>query len=138
MPNESLKRPWSFPPVSPAAEGPLHQQVADGVRQAVSGGRLKPGDLLPSFRALAEELLVSLITVKRAYSDLEQEGIIVRKQGLGTFVAEDGLARCQGVKQQRAERLLHQAIREGYESGLSKAELIRLTRKIIERGDGEE
>ena len=81
---------WLLGPISPAANGALYQQIVDRLKREVSEGRLKPGAALPSFRQLAEDLLVSVITVKRAYEELERDGIIFRRQGLGTFVAEHG------------------------------------------------
>ncbi|MCC6155719.1 MAG: GntR family transcriptional regulator [Candidatus Hydrogenedentes bacterium] len=77
-----------LPPISSAAPGTLYQQVVEGIKREIAEGRLGPGSALPSFRALAEDLLVSVITVKRAYEELEREGIIYRKLGLGTFVAD--------------------------------------------------
>ena len=71
----------TLPPISAAAPGTLYQQIVDGLKREVSEGRLAPGSPLPSFRSLAEELLVSVITVKRAYEELEREGIIYRRQG---------------------------------------------------------
>ena len=76
-------------PISPAAPGPLYQQIVEAVTREVASGRLPPGRPLPSLRTLAEELQVSLITVKRAYEELERAGVIYRRQGLGTFVAEN-------------------------------------------------
>ena len=70
-------------PLSAAVPGALYQQIVDAVKREVGAGRLAPGSALPSFRALAEELLVSVITVKRAYEELEREGIIYRRQGSG-------------------------------------------------------
>lgn len=55
-----------LPPVLPAAPGPLYAQIVAGVQYEVAADRLAPGDALPSFRALAKDLMVSLITVKRA------------------------------------------------------------------------
>ena len=83
-------QPVVLGPISPAAAGTLYQQIVDRLKREVSEGRLQPGAALPSFRQLAEDLLVSVITVKRAYEELEREGIIFRRQGLGTFVAEQG------------------------------------------------
>jgi len=57
----------------------LYKQIVDGLKREVSEGRLAPGTALPSFRRLAEDLLVSIITVKRAYEELERDGIILRK-----------------------------------------------------------
>ena len=79
-----------LPPISPAAPGALYDQIVAGLKREISEGRLPPGSSLPSFRRLAADLMVSLITVKRAYEELEKEGIIYRRQGLGTFVAEHG------------------------------------------------
>ena len=78
----------SFGPISPAAPGPLYEQIVAAVKREVAAGRLRPGDALPSLRALAAELMVSLITVKRAYAELGQAGVIVTRHGMGSFVAE--------------------------------------------------
>ena len=124
MPPKSIK--LLLPAISPAAAGTLYEQIVIGLKRAVSEGRLTPGAALPSFRQLAEELLVSVITVKRAYEELEREGIIFRRQGLGTFVAEGGGDRSREVKIEHARTLLKTAAREATEAGLKPAELRRL------------
>ena len=106
------RKPWLIGPISTAADWTLYQQIIDRLKREVSEGRLKPGTALPSFRQLAEDLLVSVITVKRAYEELEREGIIVRRQGLGTFVARNGDDRSRQVKTERAGELLRAAVRE--------------------------
>ncbi len=121
-------------PISPAAPGTLYQQIVDGLRREVSEGRLKPGTTLPSFRTLAEDLLVSVITVKRAYEELEREGIIYRRQGLGTFVADHGFARSREAKLTTARELFRQAAREAAEAGLKPAEITELAHRAI-KGD---
>ncbi len=118
-------------PISPAADGPLYQQIVDGLKREISEGRLKPGAALPSFRQLAEELLVSVITVKRAYEELEREGIIFRRQGLGTFVAEQGHDRSIEAKLAAAKELLRDGFREAAEAGLKPAELLDLAREVL-------
>lgn len=120
-------------PISAAAPGPLYQQIVDGVKREISEGRLVPGAPLPSFRALAEELLVSLITVKRAYEELEREGIIYRKQGLGTFVSEEGAARSREAKRTQAASLIAEALREGREAGMTEEELLKLVHRLLEQ-----
>ena len=117
---------WLLGPISPAANGALYQQIVDRLKREVSEGRLKPGAALPSFRQLAEDLLVSVITVKRAYEELEREGIIFRRQGLGTFVAEGGGDRSREVKIEHARTLLKDAAREASEAGLKPADVRRL------------
>ncbi len=118
-------------PISPAADGALYQQIVDRLKREVSEGRLKPGTALPSFRQLAEDLLVSVITVKRAYEELEREGIIFRRQGLGTFVAEHGYDRSREAKLAAAKDLLRGGLREAAEAGLKPAEILDLAREIL-------
>ena len=118
-------------PISPAAPGTLYEQIVDRLKREVSEGRVKPGAALPSFRALAEDLLVSVITVKRAYEELEREGIIYRRQGLGTFVADQGHDRSREAKLNTAQKLFHEAAREAAEAGLKPAEILELAHKAI-------
>jgi GntR family transcriptional regulator len=118
-------------PISPAADGALYQQIVDRVQREVSEGRLKPGASLPSFRTLAEELLVSVITVKRAYEELERAGIIYRRQGLGTFVADLGHDRSREAKLNTAQDLFREAAREAAEAGLKQSEILELAQKIV-------
>src|ERR1017187_10018821 len=104
MPNE--RKSLLIGPISPAAAGTLYQQIVDRLKREISEGRLKPGATLPSFRTLAEDLLVSVITVKRAYEELEREGIIFRRQGLGTFVSDQGRDRSCEAKLAAAKSML--------------------------------
>jgi GntR family transcriptional regulator len=118
-------------PISPAADGALYQQIVDQIKREISENRLKPGATLPSFRALAEDLLVSIITVKRAYEELEREDIIFRRQGLGTFVSEQGHDRSREAKLNTANELFREAAREAAEAGLKPSEILELAKKII-------
>ncbi|RYD33605.1 MAG: GntR family transcriptional regulator [Verrucomicrobiaceae bacterium] len=114
-----------LPPISPAAPGALYDQIIAGLKREISEGRLAPGSALPSFRQLAADLMVSLITVKRAYQELENEGLIYRRQGLGTFVSGDGGERGRELKLAHARRLIHEAAREAREGGIPEAALPR-------------
>jgi GntR family transcriptional regulator len=120
-----------LPPISVASPATLYQQIVDGLKRQVSEGRLPPGSALPSFRALAEELLVSVITVKRAYEELEREGIIYRRQGLGTFVANAAVDRSRDAKTERARELLREAVREATEAGLASREIVHLLQSVL-------
>ncbi len=125
------RKSWLIGPISPAADGALYQQIVDAFKREIGEGRLAPGAPLPSFRQLAEDLLVSVITVKRAYEELEREGIIFRRQGLGTFVAEGGQDRSREAKLEAARALLRQGFREAAEAGLNPAELAALAQEIL-------
>ena len=121
-----------FGPISPAAPGPLYEQIVAAVKREIAAGRLAPGDALPSVRALAAELLVSLITTKRAYEELEREGIIYRRQGLGTFVATSAPDRSREAKTERARTLMRDAIREASEAGLGPRDLLTLFTSMLD------
>jgi GntR family transcriptional regulator len=123
------KPAFLLPPISPAA-GPLYQQIVDGFKREISEGRLAEGAALPSFRQLAGEMMVSLITVKHAYDELERDGIILRRQGLGTFVARNGDDRSRQLKTEHAGELFRAAIREAREAGLDEKEIAALFQRI--------
>ena len=67
---------------------PIFRQIIQQVKTAITTGEIKAGEKLPSIREMSAELKVSVITVKRAYSELESEGFITTRAGLGSFVAE--------------------------------------------------
>ena len=127
-----MKRTLLIAPLSAAAPKPFYEQIIDGIRREVGSGRLAPHTPLPSFRELAEDLLVSLITVKRAYEELERAGIIYRKQGLGTFVAEQGMTRSREAKADEIEELLRLATKEGREAGLRDKQIMELLQQILQ------
>jgi GntR family transcriptional regulator len=68
---------------------PMYQQIKEQLRHRIAVGELKAGDEIPSIRALAVATRVSVITIKRAYLELELEGVILTRQGRGSFVADN-------------------------------------------------
>jgi len=125
----------AFGPISAAAPGPLYEQVVAAVKREVAAGRLKPGEALPSLRVLAADLMVSLITVKRAYEELERDGVIYSRQGLGAFVAAAGLDHVREQKARAAETALRQAVAAARAAGLSGDDLHATLQRIWEEGD---
>jgi GntR family transcriptional regulator len=125
----------AFGPISAAASGPLYEQVAAAVKREVAAGRLKPGDALPSLRVLAADLMVSLITVKRAYEELERDGVIYSRQGLGAFVAAAGLDQVREQKAEAARAALRAAVTAAHAAGLSREDLAAMLQRILEEGD---
>jgi GntR family transcriptional regulator len=121
--------------VSPAGEGPLYQQIIAAVRREIADGRLAPGSAMPSFRVLAREMSVSLITVKRAYEDLERDGILYLRQGLGTFVSEGAYELSRGAKIDDAVFGMRKAVREAREAGLDEGRIRELFDQVIHEGD---
>jgi GntR family transcriptional regulator len=74
--------------LEPSSGIPLGVQIGRQLRLAITSGRLAPGERLPSARDLAAELKVNFHTVRKAYGDLEQAGLVRQERGLGTFVAD--------------------------------------------------
>ena len=74
--------------ISQADRRPMYLQIMEQIRHRIAVGDWPPGQELPSIRALAAAVQVSVITVKRAYLELERDGVIVTRQGKGSFVAD--------------------------------------------------
>ena len=74
--------------ISPQNPDPMYQQVTDQIKDAIASGTIKPKSKLPSIREMAKELKISMITIKRSYADLENEGYILTRSGLGSYVAD--------------------------------------------------
>jgi GntR family transcriptional regulator len=74
--------------IAPQNPDPMYKQVTDQIKDAIASGTLKPETKLPSIREMAKELKISMITIKRAYADLENEGYILTRSGLGSYVAD--------------------------------------------------
>ena len=67
---------------------PIYRQLVEQVRREVMLGRLQPGDQLPTLREVVDALAINPNTVVKAYTELEHEGLVVRRQGMGTYVAQ--------------------------------------------------
>jgi len=108
------------PPIlslSEASGVPYYRQLVDQIGDQIRAGELRPGARLPSVRALARQMLVSVITTQRAYADLQADGLIFRKQGRGTFVS-DHPQPARGVVRERARRALFEATRRALAVGV--------------------
>lgn len=114
---------------------PLYQQIVDEIRGKILTGQMKPGDPLPSIRQLAADLLISVITTKRAYQDLENEGLIQTRPGRGTFVNEVRGDYLQQVGVKEVEEKLTEAVRTASRLGVSRTEVEGLLKKVLDSED---
>ncbi|HEX4170600.1 MAG TPA: GntR family transcriptional regulator [Bryobacteraceae bacterium] len=103
---------------------PLYLQLMEQIKHAIEMGALEPGDQLPTIRSLAEELVMNPNTVARAYRELEHEGVIELKHGLGAFVAESMIARTKVMR--KAQALVQATIERLIALGLGEDEMRRL------------
>jgi len=124
-----------FGPISNAAAGPLYEQIVGAVAREIAAGRLNPGDLLPSVRKLAADLMVSVITVKRAYEELERAGLIFSRQGVGAFVAEGAGAALGSDPLAEVRAALNAAIAAARAAHLPDPQLFQILRTLLKEGD---
>ena len=118
--------------VSNASDQPIYEQVASQIRDAILSGELAVGDALPSIRALANDLHVSVITTKRAYTDLESQGFIDTVQGKGSFVAGGSLDMLREDRVRQVETTLAKALREARAVGVTVEELHEMLDALAE------
>jgi GntR family transcriptional regulator len=109
--------------LSEASGVPFYRQIVDQMAEFIRSGQLPPNTRLPSVRELAGQLLVSLITIRRSYADLEAAGLIVRRQGQGTFVAREvDAASCERALAE-AKTVLADAVSQARRLGLDGNQL---------------
>ena len=101
---------------------PIYEQIERQIKDKIVAGELKEGEMLPSIRALAADLKISVITIKRAYEDLEKEGMIYSVQGKGFFVDNPDLQYMKEKKTLGLEERLAEWIDAAKESGMSAEE----------------
>ena len=111
---------------------PIYEQITRQIKAKILGGELKPGEALPSMRLLAKGLRISVITTKRAYEELEREGLITSQTGRGSFVAEVSGQRLREEQLRTVEEHLTNAIRAAKLAGLTADELAELARTLFE------
>ncbi|AEE97489.1 GntR family transcriptional regulator [Mahella australiensis] len=115
---------------------PLYQQIADQIKVQIMDGTIAPGQELPSIRQLAQQLLTSVITVKRAYDDLEREGYIYTRQGLGTFAARISAPQLDDMRHKQAEEILSEAVEKCRALGLKGEEILGLIKELFKEDKG--
>ena len=101
-----------------AGRQPIYDQIVSQVKAQILSGKLKEGDALPSLRALAKDLRISVITTKRAYEELEREGFIVSLTGKGSFVAGANTELIREEHLRRLEDHLREAVSLSHLCGL--------------------
>lgn len=98
--------------ISHTDERPMYEQIEEGIKKAIYEGQLENNQQLPSVRQLAKDLNVSAITTKRAYIDLEHEGLIYTVSGKGTFVRLDKIDELHRNREREILERLAEAIKE--------------------------
>ena len=111
---------------------PIYEQITSQFKQMIMSGELKAGESIPSMRSLAKSLHVSVISVQRAYEDLQKDGFIGTTVGRGSFVSSFNKNFVQEEKQREIEEHLQKAVDLGKESGINLSKLIDLLKIFYE------
>lgn len=121
--------------ISQADRRPMYLQIMEQIRHRIAIGDWPPGTEIPSIRALAAATKVSVITVKRAFDDLLAEGVLVTRQGKGTFVA-DQVNLSATPRTEELDAHLQAAVSLALQMGLSEEELAERWQQALETGKG--
>ena len=119
--------------LSNASPSPIYEQITRQIRTQILSGDLSEGEALPSIRKLAQTLQISVITTKRAYDELEREGLIDTVGGKGTFVASPNAEFLREKRVRAVEEKLSEAIAEARGSAIPHAELRRMFTLLLEQ-----
>ncbi len=109
--------------ISNTSDKPLYQQIKDQIKDAILKEELKQGDLLPSIRAFANDLKVSVLTIRRVYEELEQEGFVISQVGIGTSVSASNLELLRDSRRRLVEEKMIDMIQTAKTLKISKQEL---------------
>lgn len=112
--------------ISSNTNKPIYEQITSQIKAMIMSGELQTGDPIPSMRALAKDIHVSVITVQKAYEDLQRDGFIETTVGRGSFVSARNKDFYQEEQQRLAEGHLEKAADIGRTSGISLGKLIEL------------
>ncbi|WP_456081709.1 GntR family transcriptional regulator [Mediterraneibacter sp.] len=111
---------------------PIYEQILEQIKAQIISGELKENDLLPSVRAMAKELKISALTVKKAYDNLEEEGMTRTVHGKGTYVTASNQELLQEERRREVEADMEAVVMKGRRSGMTDEELREVFELILE------
>ena len=118
--------------ISNASGKPIYEQIYTQIKNNIISGELSPGDALPSIRALAKDLRISVITTTRAYDELERDGFIDRVPGKGCFVAEKNLELMREAHLKQIEDHMSEIVELAAGCSLTEEEAVKMLRLMWE------
>ncbi|OIJ18881.1 GntR family transcriptional regulator [Anaerobacillus alkalidiazotrophicus] len=122
--------------ISNISDKPLYQQIKDQIKDAIFKGEISEGDPLPSIRNFAHDLKVSVLTIRRVYDELEEEGFITSQVGIGTFVSSGNLELIRDSKRHLVEQIMQELIQTAKTLKITKEELNEMMNILYEE-DGQ-
>lgn len=123
--------------IHPSSGVPIYRQLMDQVKVLIASGRLAPGDMLPSVRQLGQDLEINQMTVSKAYSLLEREGVVERVRGQGMRINQVSPAGGVHNRLKELRPLLEQVVATAFQLGLSRQQVLTALNPLLkELGDG--
>ena len=119
--------------ISPTTSRPIYQQLTDQICAAIARGRLRPDERLPSVRELSQLLVVNPNTVARAYTELEREGVLYTRAGIGVFVSHARPALSKKARRERLLKSLDQLLVHAVQIGFSSDEVLELVEERMKQ-----
>ena len=117
--------------IDPTSHVPIYRQIVDSIRSAIAAGTYLAGDMLPSVRSMATELIVNPNTVQRACETLEREGLVAGRKGVGMFVTKNGAAAARATARQAVREQFRAAIDSAVAAGLDADEILKLFEQAV-------
>ena len=118
--------------ISPGGSEPIYKQIMNQVRRGISSGKLRPGDMLPSIRGLAESLVVNPNTIAKAYREMVQEGIIESRQGIGYLIAKHRKVLSDDERFRRLDQSLELFINDVVMLDMNPKEILKALEKKLQ------
>jgi GntR family transcriptional regulator len=118
--------------MDPESGVPIYMQLVERIKMMVASGQLQPGQQLPTMRQLAADLRINYNTVGRAYTILDQEGVISTQQGRGTFIASRlSEEQLQELRLDKLRSMLGHVVQEAAVLGYSRAEIVAVMEEAL-------
>lgn len=123
--------------ISNSSSVPIYEQIKSSIIEQIMSGVLKENEMLPSIRSLASDIRISVMTIKKAYDELEQDGYIVPVQGKGSFVVPKNIELAKEQARKDIEIFLNKSIKLAQMYNISEQEVLEIFKFLMESDENE-
>lgn len=123
--------------ISNSSSVPIYEQIKSSIIEQIMSGVLKENEMLPSIRSLASDIRISVMTLKKAYDELEQDGYIVTVQGKGSFVVPKNIELAKEQARKDIEIFLNKSIKLAQMYNISEQEVLEIFKFLMESDENE-
>lgn len=123
--------------ISNSSSVPIYEQIKSSIIEQIMSGVLKENEMLPSIRSLASDIRISVMTIKKGYDELEQDGYIVTVQGKGSFVVPKNIELAKEQARKDIEIFLNKSIKLAQMYNISEQEVLEIFKFLMESDENE-